>query len=235
MNNALQLPAADKLMSRLFRRADGVVWDLMTGRIGIQTSEGIATLEGEGDSAQITINVMDQFGMGIPAFAQSTPSEAIKVGDIIFSGASDKPGWVIERKEPTETVKSIRFVLMRADGTRNTWTPPKVSMLGLESGVMVLRSLVSMLPGGNTGLASMQSMLMPMLMMGGDIDMDKMMPLMLMGQMGVTPTGEAAPAGANPMANMMPMLMMMQMMKSSGGGMSDLLGSGKKSSPFTPR
>lgn len=27
-------PGADKIMSRMFRRADGVVWDLMTGKIG---------------------------------------------------------------------------------------------------------------------------------------------------------------------------------------------------------
>ena len=220
MSNAMQLPTADKFMSRLFRKAEGVVWDLMSGKIGVQTKEGIATLDGAGDDAQITINVMDQFGLEIPAFAQSTPVEGVKAGDIIYFGATDRPGWVIEKKEGDG--KAISFVLMKADGTRSTWKPPKVSMLGLDSGVMVLRSLLSMLPGGNSGLAGMQGMLMPMLMMGGDIDLEKMMPLMLMGQMGAAPATDGTAPAANPMAQMMPMMLMMSMMKGGnspfGGG-----------------
>ena len=35
--------------------------------------------------------LLDQFGMGIPAFAQSTPVAGVNVGDIIFFGASDRP------------------------------------------------------------------------------------------------------------------------------------------------
>jgi hypothetical protein len=226
--NALSNMGADRFMNRLFRRADGVVWDLMTGKVGIVTKEGIATLNGEGDDAQIEINMIEQFGMEIPAFAQSTPVEAVKAGDIIYFGATDRPGWVVEKKG--EVGKPISFILMKADGTRSTWKPPKVSMLGLESGVMVLRSLLSMLPGGNSGLAGMQGMLMPMLMMGGDMDMDKMMPLLLMGQMGaqpvVNPDGTTTAPPVNPMAQMMPMMLMMSMMKGGDSPFSS------KKSPF---
>lgn len=222
-------------MNRLFRRADGVVWDLMTGKVGIVTKEGIATLTGEGDDAQIEINMIDQFGVEIPAFAQSTPVDAVKAGDIIYFGATDRPGWVIEQKP--DAGKGISFSLMRADGTRTTWKPPKVSMLGFESGVMVLRSLLSMLPGGNAGLAGMQGALLPLMMMGGagegsELDLEKMLPILLMGQMQAAPVtnpdGTVA-AAPNPMAQMLPMLMMMQLMKGDGGPFTK---GGRKSGPF---
>ncbi len=218
------MPGANKFMDRLFRKADGVVWDLMTGRVGIKTTDGIATLEGEGKDAQINVNLLDQFGMEIPAFAQSTPIDAVKAGDIIFFGASDKPGWVLEKLEPASVGKAPRFVLMKVDGQQTTWTAPKVSMLGMESGVMVLRSLLSMLPGGNAGLTGLQGALMPMLMMsqmgGGDVNLESMMPMLLMGQMNATPVTAAdgtAVAAPNPMAQMMPMMMMMGMMNKDKG------------------
>jgi hypothetical protein len=229
--STLQMPSADKFMNRLFRKAEGVVWDLMSGKIGVQTKEGIATIEGEGEDAQIVINVMDQFGMEVPAFAQSTPIEAVKPGDIIYFGSTDRPGWVTEKKVSAKG--DISFILMKADGTRSTWKPPKISMLGLDSGVMVLRSLLTMLPGGAGGLTGLQGMMMPMLMMGGDMDMEKMMPMMLMSQLGTTgapvlnPDGTPA-ASANPMASMMPMLMMMSMMK----GDSPFASKKNKNSPF---
>jgi hypothetical protein len=218
------MPGANKFMDRLFKKADGVVWDLMSGNVGIKTAEGIATLTGEGDDAQININLLDQFGMEIPAFAQSTPVDSVKAGDIIFFGASDRPGWVIEKK--TSTAGQPSFVLMKVDGTRSTWKPPKVTMLGMESGVMVLRSLMTMLPGGNAGLTGLQGALMPMMMMsqmgGGEgMNMEAMMPMLLMGQMNAAPVAAAdgtVVAAPNPMAQMMPMMMMMQMMKGDKGG-----------------
>lgn len=251
MNNTANLfgnmPGANKFMDRLFKKADNIVWDLMTGRVGIATADGIATLEGEGDDAQVNVNLLDQFGMGIPAFAQSTPISAVNVGDIIFFGASDRPGWVIEKKVPADAAKQLKFVLMKVDGTRSTWTPPKVSMLGMDSGVMVLRSLMSMLPGGQAGLQGMQSMLMPMMMsgmMGGDggMDMEAMIPMMLMGQMQAQPVTAAdgtVVAAPNPMMQMMPMMMVMNMMKgmkNDGGSAVNQLGfngAKKGSSPFT--
>ena len=175
--SGLTFPSADKFISRMFRKADNVVWDLMTGKIGVRTAEGITTLEGAGDDAQVTTNMFDQFGVSIPAFAQSTPLAAVNVGDMILQ-ANDKPAWVTKRNEKPTTIKDpatgvespgptlITFGLMRADGTTTTWRPPKVQMLGFESGVMVLRSLMTMLPGGASGLGQMQGMLLPMLMSG---------------------------------------------------------------------
>ncbi len=190
---------ANKLMDRMFRKADGVVWDLMTGKIGVQTSEGIATLEGEGDDARININIMDEFAAPLPAFAQSTPIDAVKAGDIIYFGKRDQVSWVLSKTDKG-------FKVMKPDGTISSWNPPKVSMLGFESGVMVLRSLINMLPNGDKGLGQMQSMLLPMMMLGdgGGLDLEKMMPLMLMSQMN---GGDGSSMG-----NMMQMMLMMKLM-----------------------
>lgn len=219
---------SDKLMNRFFRRVDGVVWDLFTGKIGVQTDDGITTIEGEGEDAQTVLNLMDQFGMAVPAFAQSTPIAAVAIGDLIYNNGKPK-GWVVEVvRGPSVTVATSedatlnevtlgevkRFKLMTPDGNNTTWTPPKISMLGLESGVMVLRSLMNMLPGGETGLNNMQGMIMPMMMMGGDMDMEAMMPMMLMSQLGADGTG-ANPLGGG---NMMQTMMMMQMMGKNNSG-----------------
>jgi len=219
----------DKMMNRFFRKVDNVKWDLFTGRIGVATSEGIVTIEGEGEDAQIVLNLMDQFGMPVPAFAQNTPLNAVAVGDLIYQGNAIK-GWVTEVVSKTTTsiddddttakiAKTVaevkRFKLMTPGGTTISWTPPKVSMLGFDSGVMVLRSLMNMLPGGESGLNSMQGMLMPMMMMGGDMDLEKLMPMMLFSQLGASGTGADA-MGAN--GNMMQMMMMMQMMGGSSKG-----------------
>lgn len=215
-------PGANKFMDRMFRKADGVVWDLMSGKIGVQSTEGIVTLEGEGDNARVNINLLDEFGVALPAFAQSTPVDQIAVGDIIYTGKRDTVRFVIgvveskpaakTTKASTATVSEIKkFRVMSVDGNITTWAPPKATILGFDSGVMVLRSLMSMLPNGNQGLSQMQGMLMPMLMMGGgelDGDMEKMLPLMLMSQNGSDTSG---------MGNMMQMFMMMKMFGGSKG------------------
>ncbi len=206
MMTGFQFPGANKFVDRMFRKADGIVWDLMTGKVGVATSDGIATIEGEGDDARITVNVMDDFGVALPAFAQSTPPDAIKVGDIIYRGKRDTVSFVIEKKE------NGKFRVMNVDGTSSTWTAPKVQMLGFDSGVMVLRSLVSMLPNGNDGLGQMQGNLLPMIMMAGGpdgLDMEKILPLMLMTQSGA--------AGTGGMGNMMQTMLMMQMFSGKGG------------------
>ena len=202
----------NKLMSRFFRPVDNVVWDLMTRRIGVTGPDGITTVDGEGDDAQVTINLFDQFGITVPAFAQGTATADVKLGDLIY-GSNGALGWVVARSEKS-------FDLLKSDGTRSNWTPPKTAMIGFGGDVMVLRSLINILPGGSDGLSGFQNMLMPMLMMSGDdMDMGKIMPMMLMTQLGTSaPTGDGSEA-ANPlagMAQMMPMMLMMNMMSGKG-------------------
>lgn len=208
--------AAAKMMSRMFRRVDNAVWDMMTGKIGIHTDDGIATIEGVGDDAQIAINIVENFGMPLPAFAQSTPVDAIKEGDFIYT-ASKPLGWIVEKKE-----KSFR--ILKPDGTRTSWTPPKVSMIGFDLGAggpLVLRSLFNTLPGGESGLAGLQNNLMPLLMMSDNIDLEGMMPMILMSQMNGGTSGG--------MGNMMQTMMMMSMMKGDNNPMKNLFGGSSKS------
>lgn len=223
----------EKFINRMFQKCDGVVWDMMTGRLGIKTNEGIVSLELDPvnpEDSQVSINMLDDFGMAVPAFAQSTPVTAVSVGDLIYSAATGKPsGWVVKKTDKA-------FRLMRPDGTTSSWTPPKVQMLGMDSGVLVLRSLMNMLPGGQSGLGQMQSTLMPMMAMGmlgdGDSDMADMMPLMLMSQMGATTTDGAS----NPFAggNMMQTMMLAQMLKKMGGMGNGSSGSGNSKPMFKP-
>ena len=230
---------SQKMLNRFFRKVDDVVWDLMTGKIGIKTKDGIVCLEGEGDDAQPVVNLIEQFGLPLPAFAQNTPVDQIKIGDLIYNDRRVM-GWVIKtpgnlkgkttKANPaTETKGTKAFILLRPDGTRSTWSPPKVAAIGLDmNGAMVLRSLVNTLPEG--GLTSMQGMLMPMLMLGGDMgDMESLLPMMLFSQMGGMGGTAGAGAGMGGMGNMMQMFMMTKLMGGMGGkGTPRTPGSGKR-------
>ncbi len=211
MTNMKNVFNYDALMNRFFRKVEGVVWDMMSGKIGVITTEGITTIEGEGDDAQVVTNIIDQFGVPLPAFAQNTPVDQVALGDIIYTNGGAL-GWVVK-------INDKSFELLKSDGTRTRWSPPKVQMLGFESGVMVLRSLMNMLPGGKTGLEAMQGQMLPMLaMMGqfgdgdGDDMLSNMLPMMLMGQMSGGTAGGMG--GMNPMM----LMMMSKMMGSKGNG-----------------
>ena len=203
----------EKLMNRFIRRVDndGIVWDLMTGLIGIKTGEGVVTLTKEatgplddGDvSFGVSLNPMIDLSVAVPAFAQTVPLPTVQVGDLIYG--ADKPiGWVI-KKNPKS------FQVIKQDGHTSTYSPVKVPMMGMD-GVMVVRSLASSFGSGDANAAagpfgSMQQMLPLMLMMKdrkpgarGGVGSD-MMPLMMMMMMGGGQGGGA----------MNPMLMMMLM------------------------
>ena len=235
---------ADKIMSNMFKRIDNVVWDMMTGKMGVVTNKGIlsATVHPVVEPAkaddtdevkllrkavrvteadvELSINPFDSFSMGIPAFGQITSRDQVKVGDLVISN-DEVFGWVSKINERS-------FGIMKFNGaTTERWSPPKMNMMGMvPDGIMVVRSLIDM--GGQSGFSAMQPMLMmQMQMMGSTGDhsmMDQMMPMMLMqmmggnGMMGMVPDGAANPM--NPMAgmaNMMPMMMMPMMMKMMKG------------------
>lgn len=198
----------EKLVNRFFRRVDNVLWDLMTGKVGVKTSnDEIATLDGVGDDAQVTVNPFAEFGVPLPAFAQNTPVANIKEGDLIYSNKKIM-GWVV--RVPAEGQKAFR--LLRPDGTRGEWRPPKVQSLGLDlSGAMVLRSLMNTLPDG--GLGNLQGTLLPLMMMGGGDfgDIEGMLPMLLMSQCGIVGND-----GGNGTTNMLQMMLMMKMLGVGG-------------------
>lgn len=211
----------NKLMGRMFRKVDdSVVWDMSTGKMGVITDEGIATLTGEDENAQIEINMMEQFSMAVPAFAQNTPLNDVRVGDIIFSNKKVK-GWVIKVHMKEQEVSS--FSLMTPSGSTTKFTPPKVSILGMDSGtngVMVVRSLINLMPNGQTGVDTLNNNMLPFLMLGGDnMDMESLLPLMLFSQLGANGTGQDGNAGGIFGGGIMNTLLLAKMLgKDSGVG-----------------
>lgn len=208
---------SEKLMNMQFSKVEDAVWDLTTGRLGVKTTNGIATCTGEGDDAQIDVNIVDSFGMPIPAFAQAIPISEVKLGDIVFDGKRIK-GWVVKVKESVKETKDTEgnvvssqtnysFSILTPTGTTTNFKPPRVQLLGMSSGVKVLRSLVTLLPNGEQGLGEMNNLLPMMAMMSdGDSDLENMLPMLLMSQM----TGNSSGG------NMLQTLLMMKMMGGKG-------------------
>lgn len=199
----------DALMNKFFKKIEDTFWDLSTGKIGLHTSEGIATIDGEGDSATISINPIEQFGIPLPSFARSTSLADVKVGDLIYGNTTATKGWVVEIKttEAGDGTKNYKFVLLTPSGTQHSYNPPKVQMFGIApNGVMVVQSLFNV--AGASGLADMNNSLLPLIMMGGDMeDIGDMLPMLMMGGMG----GGTPAAGG--MAQMLQTMTMMKLLK----------------------
>lgn len=214
-----------KIMDRMFKKVDNVVWDMMTGNVGFAGKDGIVTLEiDKTDPANLTfqpvINPIDGMGMQLPAFAQQTALDNINIGDMIVQDRTH--GWVTEKH-----AKSLKII--RPDGSHSTFTPPKTQILDLGSGVMVVRNMMNMLPNGQAGATSIMQSMMQMQMMSqfmgadSDFDMSEMLPMMLMMQ-GAGQTSGVADQANNPMAafganmqQMLPMMLMGKMMGNKSG------------------
>lgn len=233
---------SSKFLNRMFRKIDGLKWDLQTGTIGVVGADGsIASListhtpaieatssesgttgstgQAASTSYNISVNPFDAFGMAIPAFATQVPFASIREGDMIV-GDKNILGWVVGKT--AATLKLLDF-----NGMHKTYQPPKVQILG-QDGALVVQSLGGMF-GGEAGVGGFQSALMPLLMLkGGDADgLDSILPLMLFSQMQTSNPAAAATAAtvggnpaaaANPMSAMMPMLMMQAMSKNKKSG-----------------
>ena len=221
-----------KMQNQFFRPVEGVVWDLASGGgVGINTPDGIASINMEDpDDPGIEINLFDQMAMAVPAFAKATGIEEVKVGDLIMVGAVVK-GWVVEvitpkeaktakaKADPAVKPPSISFKILTPTGSVTTFKPPKVTsfMFGASTGsqnVMVISSLFNILPDGATGVNDMSNMLMQMFQMqtmfDGDMDLEGMMPMILMSSMSGGASGG--------MGGMMNMMMMKNMFSSNTGG-----------------
>lgn len=211
MLDSLFNPSA--MMNNFFRKVDNAVWDIQTGSLGLRTKEGIHTLSGEGDTAQIILNPITQFGLPLPAFARSTPLAAVKLGDMVSGSVN---GWVVSLVQVDGV--TIKFKILKANGETTTWAPPKMQMLGFDSGVMIVTSLLNLSPGGSAGLGNLQSSLLPLMMMGGeDLDMDSLMPMLLMGGQFGSSTDAAS---TNGLSGLVSTFMFMSMMKKFGGSKS---------------
>lgn len=209
---------ANNMMERMFRRVDGLCWDMQSGKMAIKTRDGLLTAiidENDPENSYINNNLISEFGMAIPAFAQGTKTEDIRVGDIIINNTRIQ-GWVISADD-------LKFKIISPTGNISRWNPPRITMMGFDSGTMVVRSLFNMV--GGQGVQSMQSMMMPMMMSGllgndeeSDNDMmEMMMPMMLMQMTSGQSAGGAVDPAAMMGGNMMQTMMTMQMMKQMSG------------------
>lgn len=162
----------DKMMERMFKPVQDAVWDISTGKMGILGKNGsIFSLTGEGDEAQVTENLFSEFGMAVPAFAQSVPFDQVQLGDLAYRQGG-RPGWVVE-KNPNS------LILLNTDSSEGTIRRNKTITMGIDqSGVMILRNLFNL-----TGAAGQQNfqMLLPMLMVGSkNEEAGSMVEMMLM-------------------------------------------------------
>ena len=174
----------DKMLARMFQPVKDVVWDISTGKMGILGKNGsIYSMVGEGEEAQVVENMFSEFGVAVPAFAQSVPFDDVQLGDLAFRPGG-RPGWVVE-KNPNS------LILLNTDSSEGTLRRNKVVTMGMDqSGVMVLRNLFSL-----TGAAGQQNfqMMLPMLMAGStNEDAGDMVQMMLM--MSMMGQDQAAPA-----------------------------------------
>lgn len=209
--------AQNKILNRLFRKVEGVVWDLSSNSIGLQNNNGITTLvqtpvaatENAAASVDFTISVnpFDSFGFAIPAFAQLTKLSDVSVGDIVI-GDTKALGWVTAVRE-----KSLR--LLDQSGMGKDYTPPKTAVLN-QDGALVVKPLTGLF--GEQGASGFGNALLPLMLMGdgGLGGLDDILPIMLLTQ-------QTAGNNSNALASALPTILMMKSLKGGNGGMKDML------------
>ena len=193
-----------KLLGHVFAQIDGVVWDMMSNQTGIKREDGIYTLSKDG---QVELNPFDSFSMELPAFSQLVPIDQVKRGDVLVS-AGKPTGWVLEAAiaedgegEGPKTKSSIQALSFQGHQTR--FRPKKVSMMGVENGITIVRSPFNFEGAkGSSGFGDMASML-PMLMLMGDKGGAGGMDMKTLAMMSMMGGGGGGLGGMNPMMLMM--------------------------------
>lgn len=198
--------SGNKILDRMFKKVDNVVWDISTGSLSIVTDDGLLSFVAPTETnpnGSTSLNMMAEYaGIPIPAFAQSYDVDKVAVGDLIYNNGAPM-GWVIENKSEGQ------FKIHTINGIITEWRSPNVTF-GITSGVLVLKSLISMTGGGEAFQGTSNNLMQMMMlsgMSGSDDRMSKMIPMMLMS--GGLGGGKESAGGMNPM-------MMMMMM--GGGG-----------------
>lgn len=185
------------MMDRFMIKVDNVVIDMTTGKMGIKNGGSIFSADLSGELPELMENIFGEMSMEFPAFAQATPLENIQKGDIVVDGNKKAKGWVLEPS------KDGKYKIISTTGNVSTYTPATNNFMGGKT-VMVVKDMLS---SGMFG--SIQSNLMPMLMMSGgaDKDMEKMFQMMLLSNSGMFGGGDGN------MQNMMQMMMFAKMFK----------------------
>lgn len=199
-----------KMMDRMFKKVDGVVYDMTANSIGITKGDSVFTVgQTEGGEYELVENLLASLSAPIPAIARSVPLAQVKELDMILSQDGEPFGWVVK-------VNPKSLSVIKPNGTRTNVVPAKVNLLGQGQTVMVVSSLgaggqmdpmMIMAMMGEDG--DMSDMLPFLMMQGGNMDMNAMMPLLMMSKMG---KGEGEGG-----SDMMKMMMLQQMMAAQQG------------------
>lgn len=180
---------SNKFIRRVFRRIDGVVWDLLTGKVGVKTPDGVFTLEtsGEGDTLAhgISVNPIDVGSFALPGFAMLTQLDEVNAGDIVV-GDHKILGFA-------ESTTGAKVNVIDLQGQHKSFTPPKVA-IGGQSGVLVVKNLFN-LTGGADGASAFAGNMLPLLALLGDKTGDDGLTTMLMVQALSGAQGGAAAGG----------------------------------------
>ena len=199
-----------KMMDRMFKKVAGVVYDMTANSIGITKGDSVFTVcQTEGGEYELVENLLASLSAPIPAIARSVPLAQVKELDMILSQDGEPFGWVVK-------VNPKSLSVIKPNGTRTNVVPAKVNLLGQGQTVMVVSSLgaggqmdpmMIMAMMGDDG--EMSDMLPFLMMQGGNMDMNAMMPLLMMSRMG---KGEGEGG-----SDMMKMMMLQQMMAAQQG------------------
>ena len=219
----------EKMINKMFRRVDGVVFDITTGTIGIEKDGSVFTLGSDGLLAE---NMFAEMSAPIPAFAKAIKLSEVKLGDLVINQIGEPFGFVTKLNE-----KSLG--VLKTNGTISTVSPAKVNLLGEGQTIMVVQNLgaggidpmmlmlmgdgegsdemfimLSMMQSGNSGNVSGMNNMLPMLLLsknkdtskgsgsGGDM-FQKMMMMQMMTQ------GTSTDGSMNMMNNPMLMALML--------------------------
>lgn len=193
------------LMDRIFKKVEGVVYDMSTNSIGVKQNGSIFSVtKNEDGKWDLIENPIESFAAGIPAFAKAIPLDQVQPGNLILSQSGEPYGWVTNVNPNTLRV-------LKPNGSCTNISPAKVNLLGQGKTVMVVNSMMS---GG-----SIDPMMLLALKDDG-MDMSELMMFMAMSNNNTAQTAQpgATPA-VNPMANMLPFMLLGN--KDKGSGSSD--------------
>lgn len=189
----------DKLVDKMFKKVENVVYDLTTNSIGVKKDDSVFSLVKDEDTYVISENILADFAQAIPAFAKSVSVNDVKIEDLILDSAGNPYGWVLKVND-----KSLK--VLKLNGTTSNVVPSKVGLLGSGQTVMVISSLMQ-----SNGQA-LDPMMLMMLSENSD-----MLPMFMMMQ------SQNASTDNNQMNQLLPLLMMSKGKKGSSDEMMKMI------------
>lgn len=206
----------DALKNSMFREVNGVVWDMQSGQLGVQSDENgeIVTLKKNGRKYELVTNPLADFSVTVPAWAVRTPVESISTGDLVIL-SDDTWGFFVELVK--DEVKSLKEGEKPTPDDSPGISNPRIKMINVENGSLKTVNVASNALFGTPGLLVVRNIVgdnevansLPILMMiegkkGGDIG--RLVAMSMMMQNNGTISG--GKKGVFDMQQMLPLMML---------------------------